>query len=56
MSLGNGRAGSIITEAEQLLRSGAARVDWGHPKNADFVVLADPEGTLFCVMSTSAAI
>ena len=41
-------------EVERLLRLGATRVDWNYPDDADFVVLADPDGNLFCVIDTSA--
>lgn len=37
-------------EIERLLALGATRVDWVYPDNADFVVLADPDGNLFCVI------
>ena len=37
-------------EVERLISLGASRVDWVYPENADFVVLADPEGNLFCVV------
>lgn len=30
------------------------KVDWQCPDDADFVVLADPEGNLFCVVNTAA--
>jgi hypothetical protein len=30
-------------------------VDWTYPENASFVVLADPEGNLFCVVNTAPA-
>lgn len=43
-----------LAEVERLLRLGATRVEWGYPENADFIVLADPDGTLFCVVDTSA--
>lgn len=43
-----------LAETQRLLRLGATRVDWNYPKNADFIVLADPDGTLFCVINTSA--
>lgn len=39
-------------EVERLISLGATRVDWEYPDNADFVVLADPEGNLFCVVNT----
>lgn len=31
---------------------GATRVDWTYPDGASFVVLADPEGSHFCVVNT----
>lgn len=37
-------------EVERLLSLGATRVDWAYPEDADFVVLADTEGNLFCVI------
>lgn len=40
-------------EVERLISLGAARVDWAYPDSARFVVLADPEGNLFCVVNTS---
>jgi len=30
---------------------GARRVEWTYPEDADFVVLADTEGNLFCVIA-----
>lgn len=39
-------------EVERLVSLGASRVDWDYPEDADFVVLADPTGTLFCVVDT----
>jgi catechol 2,3-dioxygenase-like lactoylglutathione lyase family enzyme len=41
-------------EVERLVSLGATRVDWDYPDDADFVVLADTEGNLFCVIDTSA--
>ncbi len=42
------------TEIERLISLGATRVeDWPYPEDADFVVLADPTGNLFCVVDTS---
>lgn len=41
-------------EVERLVGLGAVRVDWDYPDDADFVVLADPSGNLFCVIDTSA--
>lgn len=41
-------------EVERLLSLGATRVDWDdYPPDADFTVLADPEGNRFCVIDTS---
>jgi catechol 2,3-dioxygenase-like lactoylglutathione lyase family enzyme len=41
-------------EVERLVSLGARRVDWTYPDGADFVVLADPDGNLFCVINTAA--
>jgi catechol 2,3-dioxygenase-like lactoylglutathione lyase family enzyme len=41
-------------EVERLVSLGAQRVDWEYPADADFVVLADTEGNLFCVIDMSA--
>lgn len=41
-------------EVARLISLGAQRVDWdSYPDDADFVVLADPEGNRFCVIDTS---
>lgn len=40
----------LETEVERLIGLGATRVDWDYPDDADFVVLADTEGNLFCVI------
>lgn len=38
-------------EIERLVALGAERVeDWPYPEGADFVVLRDTEGNLFCVL------
>jgi hypothetical protein len=37
-------------EVDRLVALGATRVDWVYPEDADFVVLADTEGNLFCVI------
>jgi len=39
-------------EVERLQALGATRVEWDYPQDADFVVLADPDGNLFCVINT----
>ncbi|MFD0201605.1 MULTISPECIES: VOC family protein [Saccharothrix] len=40
----------LRAEVERLIGLGAERVPWTYPPGADFVVLADPEGNLFCVV------
>ncbi|MFF1878630.1 VOC family protein [Leifsonia sp. NPDC058230] len=37
-------------EVERLLGLGANRVTWEYPDDADYVVLADPDGNRFCVV------
>lgn len=41
----------LETEVERLVALGASRVEWIYPEDADFVVLADTEGNLFCVIA-----
>lgn len=41
-------------EVERLIALGATRVDWDYPEGADFVVLAAPGGTCFCVVDVGA--
>ena len=49
-----GDAADQANEIERLVSLGATRVDWDmYPPDADFVVLADPEGNRFCVIDTS---
>lgn len=44
-------AGEQLAEVNRLISLGAQRVDdWEYPLDADFVVLADPVGNLFCVV------
>jgi catechol 2,3-dioxygenase-like lactoylglutathione lyase family enzyme len=38
-------------QVERLISLGAQRVDWEYPEDADFIVLADPDGNLFCVIA-----
>jgi predicted enzyme related to lactoylglutathione lyase len=39
-------------EVERLLRLGATEVQWDkRPPDADYVILADPEGNRFCVVA-----
>ena len=37
-------------EAERLVSLGAARYPWRYPPGADYIVLEDPDGNLFCVV------
>ena len=39
-------------EVERLIALGARRMDWVYPEGANFVVLSDTEGNLFCVVNT----
>ena len=41
----------LETEVERLIGLGATRAEWTYPDDADFVVLADTEGILFCVIA-----
>lgn len=41
-------------EVTRLLGLGAARVDWPYEPDADYVVLADPDGNRFCVIHKNA--
>jgi catechol 2,3-dioxygenase-like lactoylglutathione lyase family enzyme len=41
----------VEAEVDRLIALGAKRVDWDYPSDADFVVLADTEGNLFCVVA-----
>src|SRR5680860_12064 len=40
-------------QVERLLGLGATRVNWRYPPDADYVVLADPDGNTFCVIDAS---
>lgn len=41
-------------EVKRLLALGATEVQWGkRPPDADYVILADPEGNRFCVVDTA---
>ena len=49
-----GDAADQAAEVERLVSLGAHRVDWQlYPPDADFVVLADPDGNRFCVIDTA---
>lgn len=37
-------------EIERLRGLGATSVDWEYPEDADYIVLADPDGSTFCVV------
>lgn len=41
-------------EVERLVALGARRYAWRYPPDADFVVLEDPDGNLFCVIQVLA--
>jgi catechol 2,3-dioxygenase-like lactoylglutathione lyase family enzyme len=44
------------SEVARLIALGAAEVHWSRrPANADYVILADPEGNRFCVVNKPAA-
>jgi hypothetical protein len=47
----NPQDSDVETEVERLVSLGATRVEWDYPPDADFVVLADTEGNLFCVIA-----
>ena len=40
-------------EVERLIAIGANRYPWRYPDHADYVVLEDPDGNLFCVVQVS---
>jgi hypothetical protein len=41
-------------EVERLLQLGAKKYPWRYPENADYIVLEDPDGNLFCVVQKNA--
>ena len=44
-------ADNQASEVERLLAQGATEVHWAkRPTDADYVILADPEGNRFCVI------
>jgi catechol 2,3-dioxygenase-like lactoylglutathione lyase family enzyme len=45
-------AAEQAAEIERLIGLGARRVDWTYQEGATHVVLADPDGNLFCVVNT----
>jgi catechol 2,3-dioxygenase-like lactoylglutathione lyase family enzyme len=44
-------ASDVEAEVARLISLGARRVNWRYPEGAEFVVLADTEGNLFCVIA-----
>jgi catechol 2,3-dioxygenase-like lactoylglutathione lyase family enzyme len=40
-------------EVERLVQLGARRYPWRYPPGADYIVLADPDDNLFCVIQTA---
>jgi catechol 2,3-dioxygenase-like lactoylglutathione lyase family enzyme len=40
-------------EVERLVRIGATRYPWRYRPGADFIVLEDPDGNLFCVVQVT---
>ena len=44
-----------LAEVDRLVSLGATRVDWRYPDDADFIVLADTEGNVFCVVNKGTA-
>jgi catechol 2,3-dioxygenase-like lactoylglutathione lyase family enzyme len=43
-----------VAEVQRLLDLGATRIHWDRqPPDADYVILADPEGNRFCVIDAS---
>jgi catechol 2,3-dioxygenase-like lactoylglutathione lyase family enzyme len=48
-----GDADDQAAEVERLVGLGASRVDWPYyADDADYIVLADPDGNRFCVINT----
>lgn len=47
--------GDQAGDVERLVRLGATRYPWRYEPGADFVVLEDPDGNLFCVVQKTAA-
>lgn len=43
-------ANNMKKETERLIRLGAKKYSWRYPKDADYTVLEDPDGNLFCVV------
>jgi len=41
---------NMKSEVERLISIGAREYNWRYPENADYTVLEDPDGNLFCVV------
>lgn len=39
-------------EVQRLEALGAVRLDWNYPPDADYIVMADPDGNEFCVIAS----
>jgi hypothetical protein len=48
-------AENAAVEVQRLIDLGAHRVGWSYPPDADYVVLADPDGNTFCVVEKPSA-
>jgi catechol 2,3-dioxygenase-like lactoylglutathione lyase family enzyme len=46
-------ASDQTAEVDRLIGLGARRVEWAYEEDADYVVLADPDGNQFCVIDAS---
>ncbi len=47
-------AAEQAAEVARLISLGGQRVDWDlYPENPDFIVMADTEGNIFCIVDTS---
>jgi catechol 2,3-dioxygenase-like lactoylglutathione lyase family enzyme len=42
-----------VGEVKRLLSIGARSYNWEYPKDADYVVMQDPDGNLFCIVQKS---
>lgn len=47
-------ASDLAGEVARILELGASRVDWRYEDDADYIVLADPDGNLFDVIQARA--
>ncbi len=47
-------AGDAEREVNRLISLGATRYPWCYSEDADYVVLEDPDGNLFCVIQSAA--